>query len=248
MSNPSVNGITHIFFEPGSQVEVLGQQAFINHPLTYFEVPSSLREVGSEVFKGNNSNNGIKVFDIPLDNSLSVIGPSAFQDSPIEECDLSKCSNLRQIQSSAFQKTTHLQYFDLPEGVTVINNSAFNQAFSSSSRVSIITLPGSLRTLGRSAYTYLNLTGESIDPSIQGLTLQIGSQGHPTQLDFNDLKGLQNNDPTWCVFAANSSNNDIAQITVYTSSGALTEEQIQVCCKLTNNQNALNNRVDAVLA
>lgn len=108
------------------------------------------------------------------DNSLKVIGPSAFFGCAIEKIDLP--SSVTTIGESAFEGCSYLKRVTLPAGVTTISNSAFEtctsletinlenitkigaEAFKNCSALSRVLLPEGLETIGESAF-YFNDDG-----------------------------------------------------------------------------------------
>ena len=108
------------------------------------------------------------------DNSLKVIGPSAFFGCAIEEIDLP--SSVTTIGESAFEGCSYLKRVTLPAGVTTISNSAFEtctsletidlsnvtaigaEAFKNCTSLSRVSLPEGLKAIGESAF-YFSSTG-----------------------------------------------------------------------------------------
>ncbi|MBO7079679.1 MAG: leucine-rich repeat protein, partial [Bacilli bacterium] len=110
--------------------------------------PIPIRAIGSGAFLNQY---GITHIFFEPGSMVRDIGSSAFQYIYIRYFE--PPTTLQTIGTSAFFGCSQLEYFDLPQGVRVIGQTAFNQAFSSDA-IDKFYIPGSIRDLYRYAYQF----------------------------------------------------------------------------------------------
>ena len=86
-------------------------------------IPEGVKMIRSNCFKNCLANG------IICPSSLEIIGESAFLDSSINYIEFPKNSKLTRIEKEAF-RGSHLFYFNMPDNVSFVGNSAFKKNFS----------------------------------------------------------------------------------------------------------------------
>lgn len=107
-----------------------------------YEIADNVIEIGINCFK--NCRNTLKRFYFQSNPQLKIIKDGAFYGCKLlEEIDLSKCINLKQIESSAFSHCSNVTSLKLPEGLEKIGFAAF----ADNPKLTNISLPSTVTTL-----------------------------------------------------------------------------------------------------
>lgn len=150
-----------------SNVETIGEQAFIGNDFGELTLPNSLTTIGKSAFQNSNIHtihwgNSIKsigsaAFSSNQLKKLTVtaekIGYGAFISNPLEEVTLA--DSVKTVEANAFMGDSNnptLKKIDLGQGVESIGNTAFSNGL-----VESLQLPASLKTVGSGAFGYQQL-------------------------------------------------------------------------------------------
>lgn len=92
----------------------------------------------------------LETFSIPHENSLTAIGKFAFYRCiKLKFANLSACSKLVLIDTSAFEECTSMSYITLPEGLATINAAAIR-----TTNISSITIPSTVKVIQNQCISY----------------------------------------------------------------------------------------------
>ena len=120
----TTTALTEITFAAPSSLKRIGTWVFVNTGLTKLELPASLKEIGSNAFKGNNN---LKTVTVAANSQLESIGTSAFtENSNLESFTFEGSTTLKTIGGNAFSNDTKLASFDVPANVETIEKAAFD--------------------------------------------------------------------------------------------------------------------------
>lgn len=150
-----------------SNVETIGEQAFIGNNLGELTLPNALTTIGNSAFSNSNihtihwgnsiKNIGSGAFSSNQIKKLTVtaekIGYAAFGCNPLEEVTLA--DSVKAVEANAFMGDNNnptLKKIDLGQGVESIGNTAFSNGL-----VESLQLPASLKTVGSGAFGYQQL-------------------------------------------------------------------------------------------
>lgn len=154
----TTTALTEITFEAPSSLKTIGTWVFVNTGLTKLELPASLKEIGSNAFKGNNN---LKTVTVAANSQLESIGTYAFtENSNLESFTFEGSTALKTIGQEAFSKDTKLASFDVPANVETINRAAFNGT--SSMKHVTFQAPAKIKKIGEAAFQNANAL-ENID-------------------------------------------------------------------------------------
>ena len=154
--------LTSVTFAPGSNLEIIDYQAFMNNSISEIELPDTLTEIGEQAFENNN----IKNLTIP--GSVKVIGDYAFRDNDLTTLILEE--GIEEIGRDAFVDH-YISELIIPASVTNIQSGAFTGPANPDSRghtLSKLTFAkGSrLKSIGISAFAYNNISSLKIPNSV----------------------------------------------------------------------------------
>ena len=168
----TVKNIQHNNIEYLFKLSIIGESAFKGCvELKTFTLPNTLTTIGAGAFED------CKKYNPTIPNSVSSLGDNCFKGTGIETLILSSTNNLKKIPNGAFENCTSLTYIDifnskitkigsgafyncenlevkegkeffLPDGVTNINDSAFENC----KGITYAYLPKSLRYLGNNSF------------------------------------------------------------------------------------------------
>ncbi|EPI33239.1 repeat protein [Enterococcus faecalis VC1B-1] len=150
-----------------SNVETIGEQAFIGNNFGELTLPNALTTIGNSAFSNSN------IHTIHWGNSIKSIGSSAFSSNqikkltvtaekigygafisnPLEEVTLA--DSVKTVEANAFMGNSNnptLKKIDLGQGVESIGNTAFSNGL-----VESLQFPASLKTVGSGAFGYQQL-------------------------------------------------------------------------------------------
>ena len=131
--------ITAVEFSNSGKLTYIGVRAFAYTPVASVSIPSSVTELGSDIFYGCSS---LKSVVLP-DNFRSIVGAMFYGCTSLESINIP--SALTEIGAYAFYNCKSLAIdVVLPEGTKVVNN----YAFYSCSNIRNITLPTTLVEIG----------------------------------------------------------------------------------------------------
>ena len=150
-----------------SNVETIGEQAFIGNNLGELTLPNALTTIGNSAFSNSNihtihwgnsiKNIGSSAFSSNQIKKLTVtaekIGYGAFGRNPLEEVTLA--DSVKTVDTNAFMGDSNnptLKKIDLGQGVENIGNNAFSWGL-----VESLQLPASLKTVSSGAFSYNKL-------------------------------------------------------------------------------------------
>lgn len=138
------------------EIEGVGVAPF-GHELVYASLPSSLKEVRTDVnglfYKCKN----LVRIDIPADSKLTYIPRSFADEAGIKSFTIP--SNVKEIGYNAFNSTA-LTSIEIPEGVTYIESGAFEYC----KNLEKVTLPSTLKKIGGHAFEDCSNLTEVIVP------------------------------------------------------------------------------------
>ena len=150
--------LNEITFAAPSNLKRIGTWVFYMSGLTKLELPASLKEIGSNAFKGNKN---LKTVTVANNSQLESIGTSAFtENSNLESFTFEGSTALKTIASEAFSNDTKLASFDVPANVETINRAAFNGT--SSMKHVTFQAPAKIKKIGEAAFQNANAL-ENID-------------------------------------------------------------------------------------
>ncbi len=121
-------------------VKSIGECAFYRSCIKKITLPCKLKSIKSQAFA-----NCSKLTEIEIPDSVTTIGKYAFSNSALEHIKLSE--KLKKISEHAFC-STNLQSIDIPEGVTKIEDGAFEFC----TKLESVRLPRSLESIGYGAF------------------------------------------------------------------------------------------------
>ena len=121
-------------------VKSIGESAFYRSCIKKITLPCKLKSIKSQAFA-----NCSKLTEIEIPDSVTTIGKYAFSNSALEHIKLS--AKLKKISEHAFC-STNLQSIDIPEGVTKIEDGAFEFC----TKLESVRLPRSLESIGYGAF------------------------------------------------------------------------------------------------
>ncbi|HBI2078020.1 TPA: leucine-rich repeat domain-containing protein [Enterococcus faecalis] len=150
-----------------SNVETIGEQAFIGNNFGELTLSNTLNTIGNSAFQNSNihtihfGNNiksiGSSAFSSNQLKKLTVtaekIGYGAFVSNPLEEVTLA--DSVKTVETNAFTGNSNnptLKKIDLGQGVESIGNTAFSNGL-----VESLQFPASLKTVGSEAFGYQQL-------------------------------------------------------------------------------------------
>ena len=158
----------------------IGDEAFLNSPITSLIMPNSIKSIGKKAFQGcsklvtaiisnnvssipNNAFSGCKnLISIIIPNGVTSIEASAFAGC-ISLSSVDIPNNVETIGSGAFNGCTNLSKIDIPTSLKNIESSTFRDCSSLSS----INIPNGIISIGTYAfYGCNNLTSISLPSSI----------------------------------------------------------------------------------
>jgi len=185
INNDAFNGSGLTSLTIPSSVTSLGYAVFAHSKLTSITIPNTVTSMGSHLFYNCSSlisvtlpNNitiisermfqlCLKLTSITIPSSVTRIHDSVFRDSGLSSIQFILPSSLTRIDSNVFQKT-QLTSIIIPEGVTFIGISAFNECF----KLTSVTMPTGVVAVGPGAFrscsslTSMSLNSNEISPSI----------------------------------------------------------------------------------
>lgn len=150
----TISGLTTVTFAPDSQLQTIGNAAFIyDSYLTNVTLPASLETIGDQAFLANTA-----LTTINLPASLTTVGANAFTyDTALQTIDTTQATALTTIKSGAFEYAGLTGTLTLPENLVTIGDLAFAGNNLTTLAVSADT---QLATIGASAFAYNGLTGQ----------------------------------------------------------------------------------------
>lgn len=155
----SPNGLDSV--EIPNTVVKIGDNAFRFNKIKEVVLPEGLKEIGTSAFNGN------QLVEAIIPDSVETIGDGAFSLNNIVNAKLSK--NMKAVPKGIFSRNIKLDKVEIPEGVEVIEQSAFvgcpiteinipntvkevkYKAFSSH-RISTLNIPSSVEIIDRMAF------------------------------------------------------------------------------------------------
>lgn len=156
-ANASVYGIRKDAFKlanvekvivPAS-IEVIESGAFYAAKLNEITFPDNakLKTIQSYAFAYT------QLIEIEIPSTVVSFGEYAFTHSTLEEVIFKPDSQLKTIGKYAFYNNVMLNFMEIPEGVTAIDDFAFYAAF----KLSFITIPATVTSIGTDAFGYTRL-------------------------------------------------------------------------------------------
>ncbi len=128
--------------------------------------PSAITQIGHGAFTENASasSSGTSLTSVVVPSSITEIGSDAFAKSGVTTVDLSKATNLANINSSTFNGCGNLQSIDLSSTkITTLETNSFISCTSLTS----VKLPDTLTTIGNTAFMNTSeLTQLTIPPNV----------------------------------------------------------------------------------
>jgi len=162
------SGVQSIIFAPGSQLQAIGEVAFLNaQRLESIIIPAGVTNIGRSAFSQSGVESvtfapgsqlqtielGVFAFtenltSLEIPASVRTIGQSVFLSSGVQSVTFALGSQLQSIGSSAFREAANLTSIEIPAGVTSIGIYAFRQTTSLTS----LEIPASVTTMGNNAF------------------------------------------------------------------------------------------------
>ncbi|NLY43569.1 MAG: leucine-rich repeat protein [Clostridiaceae bacterium] len=139
----------------GSKVKGIGSYAFYNTVIKEIIVPASVEKIGTYAFA-----NCTELTTVTICSGNTVVGDNAFYNCPKLTSIIIQDDNLYYYDEYGVMydaaKTTLIKYpagltltsYEVPDGVTVISDSAFYGA----KNLTTVTLPDSVKTIGKNAF------------------------------------------------------------------------------------------------
>lgn len=151
----------------------IGKKAFEYNNFTETAFSSSLKEIGESAFHGN------KYTKVVLPDTVTSLGAGAFSENDITELTLSR--GVTVIPQGAFSMNIRLEYVEIPDTVTQIEDMAFAGA-----RLTSLEIPESVEKIGRKAFHLHHLT----ELRIPGNVKEIGESAFEGTFKAITLKKL----------------------------------------------------------
>lgn len=135
-----------------STVEEMGYQVFYDSGVTEITIPRTIKRLGSDsmsTFEGSN------IAKITLEEGIETIGTAEFALCK-KLVQINLPSTLKSIANSAFQECEALAIINIPDGVTQIGAYAFADCESLES----VTIPESVTQIGDSIFKHLKVQSD----------------------------------------------------------------------------------------
>ena len=123
----------------------IGEETFSYGYLTSLSLPENLEYIGDRAFAGNYNLTG----DITIPNSVTYLGMQAFGDCYSINGHVTLSANQGTIREQTFNMCEGIISVTIPEGITTIEELAFNYC---SSMTGDLTIPNSVTNIGQSAF------------------------------------------------------------------------------------------------
>lgn len=150
----SPNGLNEVVLP--KYLEVIEERAFQFNNLTTIEFPSTLTTLKLQCFNGN------KLQKLVIPNTIVNIEEGAFSTNKLKDVTLP--SNMKVIPKGLFARNITLQYIEIPQGVEIIDEYAFNGA-----QLKTLRLPNSVKEIRRGAFYYHQIKELEIPGSVKVL-------------------------------------------------------------------------------
>ncbi len=137
-------------------LEVIEERAFQYNNLTTIEFPSSLTTLKQQCFNGN------KLQKLIIPETIVNIEEGAFSTNKLTDVTLP--SNIKVIPKGLFARNITLQYIEIPQGVEIIDEYAFNGA-----QLKTLRIPNSVTEIRRGAFYYHQIKELEIPSSVKVL-------------------------------------------------------------------------------
>ena len=135
----SFKGATLEEIKLGNKIEIIGKNAFIDNNIRgRLEIPSSVKNIGENAFKGN------QITEVKLGSGLREAGSNVFSENQIQKVELE--SGLERIPEGMF-KNQQIKDIELPESLRVIGEEAFK-----GNDIKDITIPYNVSVIGDNAF------------------------------------------------------------------------------------------------
>ena len=131
----------------GSQLETIEKEAFYRcNGINNLNLPNTLKTIGESAFEGCKN-----MESVTIDGSVNSIGKRAFaESSALKTFTFNGTPQFTEIAEACFQNDTLLEKFDVPVGVTKIQNSAFNGC----KHMTDVILPEGLTSISTNAFQH----------------------------------------------------------------------------------------------
>jgi len=155
-----------------TRVTGIGDYAFTGNQLTELAIPDSVLSIGEETFSGCRD-----LSCVTIGSGITSIGANAFYNcGGLKEFIVSPENGFYSSADGVLfnkDKTTLLQFpaasvlesYNIPDGVTTIGNSAFENCYS----LTGVTIPASVETIGNGAFNFCESLNGLVIPS--GVTI-----------------------------------------------------------------------------
>lgn len=148
----SPNGLSKIVLP--QFLEVIEERAFQYNNLTTVDFPSTVTTLKQQCFNGN------KLQTIVIPDTIVNIEEGVFSTNKLT--DITLPSNLKIIPSGLFARNITLQYIEIPQGVEIIGEYAFNGA-----QLKTLNIPNSVTEIKRGAFYYHQIKELEIPGSVK---------------------------------------------------------------------------------
>ncbi|WMJ77396.1 MULTISPECIES: leucine-rich repeat protein [unclassified Sedimentibacter] len=150
----SPNGLNKVVLP--KYLEVIEQRAFQYNNLTVVEFPDTLTTLKLQCFNGN------KLQKLVIPETITNIEEGAFSTNKLTDVTLP--DNMKVIPKGLFARNITLQHIDIPQGVEIIDEYAFNGA-----QLKSLDIPDSVTEIRRGAFYYHQIKELEIPGSVKVL-------------------------------------------------------------------------------
>lgn len=137
-------------------LEIIEERAFQYNNLTTIEFPSTLTTLKQQCFNGN------KLQKLIIPETIVNMEEGAFSTNKLTDVTLP--SNIKVIPKGLFARNITLQYIEIPQGVEIIDEYAFNGA-----QLKTLIIPNSVTEIRRGAFYYHQIKELEIPSSVKVL-------------------------------------------------------------------------------
>lgn len=156
-------------------VEEIGAWAFSHGGLSEIRIPDSVEKLSAHIF-----NNCRNLKSVKLPDNLEVLPAGIFLNcTGLQSVNLSNCSKMSEIDSSAFSGCKTLEKFELPDNIEKIGFAAFSEC----SSLYHFAFPRNLTSIGPCAFQFSGLESAVLPE-------RVNSIGHHSFYGCDNLEGV----------------------------------------------------------
>jgi len=155
----SSGGLTGVQLPEG--IRKIGSQAFYNTNITTINIPGTVTEIGGEAFA-----NCQYLESVSIPDSVSVFGEGIFHNSGLKTFNFpAGLIAMKKIPGNMFRESSLENALIIPEGIERIEENAFNGL----ANITNVTLPSTIKYIGRGAFSSSNQREVIIPESVESI-------------------------------------------------------------------------------